>query len=221
MSILTRDNFFKFYNNIKSLTLIELIISSIIVSIIILSIYSIDSYSRNQVINSERRTRVQNELSYVLAHMSKYVQQANGNFNDPAILPTASGFQVRVDLNDPTITHAQTPSDFDDDSWVSYQLNSNTIAASCTTVSGICPADFVSGDLTNRIVAGFVNDCILSDPLPPCAGDGKGFFVAIEDEGSSVNIGLIGRFLPNGNLSITNPEVALKAKVICHSCSSN
>ncbi len=181
-----------------------------------MSFYSIDTVSRNQVINSERRTRVQNELAYVLAHMSKYVQQANGSFNDPAIVVTGSGFQVQVDFN-PT----QTPANPNDDSLVNYQLNSNTITASCTTVSGVCPADFVSGALTNRVVAGFVNNCILTDPLPGCAGAGAGFFVAIEDNGSSVNIGLIGRFLPDQNPNITNPEVALKAKVICHSCSSN
>lgn len=213
----------------KAVTLIELIISVIIVSTVILSFYSIDTFSRNQVIRSERRTKVQNELSYALAHMNRYVQIANGYVSDPSdpndpmrgiqYFPQGNpdGFQVQVDFNG-------TPSDFSDDAWVRYRFkNNNTIEASCS--GGSCPASFINNEnLTsdNRILTGFVKDCILSDPLPGCAGGGEGFFVNIADNGSSVDIGLIGRFRADaGEDKIRNPEVAMKAKLICHSCSTN
>jgi hypothetical protein len=47
----------------------------------VLGFVSIDLFSRHQVLTSERRAQVQNEVSYVLEHMSKNISRAIGNAN--------------------------------------------------------------------------------------------------------------------------------------------
>lgn len=63
----------------KSLTLLELIISIAIMSIIVLGFTSLDLYSRHNVLQADRRARVQNTLSYALDHMTKNIASAIGN----------------------------------------------------------------------------------------------------------------------------------------------
>ncbi len=220
MPILIKEKRGWFYFSIstKSVTLVELIISVTIVSFIILSFYSIDTFSRNQVVNSERRTRVQNDLSYVLDHMGKYVQQANGDnaalSNNAIVLIPGSGFKVRVDLNTPL----KTPSNLNDDVWISYSLTGNTLSVSCNVIgTGSC-ASFTGETLSTKIRNGFVNNDTMPDSLPvnPVAG----FYVKIIN-GSTVYVGLVGHFKPTENMSLSNPQVSMKAKLICNSCSTN
>lgn len=201
----------------KSVTLIELIISVTIVSVIILSIYSIDTFSRNQVINSERRVKVQNELAYTLEHMGKYVQQALGNVTRPAIeyFPNSvnpDGFQIWLDIN-------ETPGVTGDDGWIRYRLiNNNTIRVNCGGPGG-CPTGFINNeDLNTRVLTNnFVSPIPALLPDPPT----DGFYATIGDNGSSVEVVLIGRFRPNESRSLRNPEAAMRTKLICNSCSTN
>jgi len=156
---------------------------------------------------------VQNELSFALGHMGKYVQQAIGNVNAPGIeyFPPGNpnGFRVRVDFK-------QTPWDLTDDSWVRYRLvNPNTIRASCAG----CPAFFINNeDLTTRVLNanGFVSPIPAILPDPPT----DGFYATIVD-GSSVEVVLIGRFRPGENESLSNPQVTMRTRLICNSCSTN
>jgi type II secretory pathway pseudopilin PulG len=205
-------------NTTKSISLIELLVSIVIVTMMVLSFYSLETFSQGQVINSERRAKVQNQLTYVLEHMSKYVQQANGNINDPGIelFPPGNptGFQVRVDFNG-------TPLDPTDDPWVRYRLRqpNNILEVSCNGGLG-CPASF-SEDLTakDKVCSGFVGDSSLPKPFPPA--NPSGFYVWIEDGGCSINIGLVGRYVSAAGASLGNPEVAIKTKLICNNCSAN
>ncbi|MBC8436452.1 MAG: hypothetical protein H8D90_01000 [Candidatus Omnitrophica bacterium] len=66
----------------KSITLIELLITIVLFSIIVLSFSSIDLFSRRQLLNLERQSTLQNELSILIAHMSKNIQKATGTFVD-------------------------------------------------------------------------------------------------------------------------------------------
>lgn len=201
-------------NTAKSITLIELLISIIIVTMMVLSFYGLETFSHGQVINSERRAKVQNQLAYVLEHMSKYVQQAGGNINYPAItlyptLGAKTGFQIQVDLN-PT----QTPSDFSDDALVYYTLSGNTLSTGCTARgTGTC-GTFSSEVLINRIVANFNNGVLPANPS-------DGFYVLIDSLGNLVDIGLVGRYDPSSPVSSTNPQVEMKTRVICNNCSAN
>ena len=207
------------FKKFRGISLFELIISIIIMSLIILGIYNIEAFSTSQVIDSDRRARVQNDLAYVLEHMSKYIQQANGDKSDPAnpkpaIVQTGSGFQVRVDFRDPQI-----PSDLDNGAWVSYSLDSSlhTLSTSCSVYgTGTC-GSFISEILSNKIIGNFVGDTIIPD------GATDGFYVNINPSGNLVDIGLVGRWDP-GSPVITgtrfvNPQVEMKTRIISNSSS--
>ncbi len=201
--------------SIKSITLIELLVSIVILSIMVLIIYGIYTFSHSQVLNADRRTKVQNELTYALEHMSKYVQQANGDTNNPPIKvypnppETQTGFQVRVDFNNP-----QTPSSLADDAWISYYLSGNILTAACSGTG--CP--FVSEALSNRVIANFIDGIMPNSPT-------DGFYVKIDSSGSLVDIGLVGRYKPTEDTSLatrfTNPQVEIKTKIICNNSSTN
>ncbi|MDD5108862.1 MAG: hypothetical protein PHC29_05070 [Candidatus Omnitrophica bacterium] len=207
--------------NTKSITLIELIVSILIVSTMVLCIYSLETFSHGQVINSDRRVKVQNDLAYALEHMSKYLQQANGNRPVFQLFPPGNptGFRVWVDFNNP-----HTPSDYTDDAQIRYSLSGNTLSASCS--GGLC-GSFVDEDLSGRIISGFSNT-IIPDPLPSPPSSGFYFIIDPDSNGMSnvVEIGLIGLYDPSASttpsaLLTTNPQVMMKTRVICSNCSTN
>lgn len=63
----------------RSVTLLELLIAITLLSVIVLAFSSIELFSRHHVLTSERRATLQNEVSYVLEHMSKGISRAIGN----------------------------------------------------------------------------------------------------------------------------------------------
>jgi Tfp pilus assembly protein PilV len=200
-------------NTTKSITLVELLVSILIVTILVLSFYSLETFSHGQVINSERRAKVQNQLAYVLEHMSKYVQRASGNTANKPIVETATGFQVRVDFNDP-----QTPSVLADYT-VGYSLDSATHTLS-TTCSGSANCPFGTETLSNKIIGNFVSNAIM--PNSPT----DGFYVKVDPLGNFVDIGLVGCYNPSqppntAATRLTNPQVEMKTKLICNNSSTH
>lgn len=205
--------------NSSAVTLVELIVSIVIVSIMVLTVYGIYTYSHSQVLNAERRAKVQNELAFALEHMSKYVQQANGDTLNPPIKAypdavTPTGFQVRVDFNS-----TQTPSDLTDDAWVSYSLASatHTLSTACTPeAAGTC-GSFVNETLSDKIIANFESGTMPNSPT-------NGFYVSIDPSGNIVEVGLVGRFKPAEAVTtetrLLNPQVELKAKMLSNSASA-
>ena len=179
----------------KSVTLLELMISLSVISVMVLSFYGIDNLSRNQVLNSDRRAKVQNELSYILEHMSKYVHRSIGNniiASNRAIQAAGSGFQVRVDFNS-----IPTPSNFTDDAWITYSYSGSTLSVACSGTG--CP--FASETLSSRVTV---------------------FTPTIGDSGSSIEVDLEGLYDPaKAEERLTNPHVVMKTKMFCNSCSTN
>lgn len=193
---------------ICGVTLIELIIAIALMGMLILGFYSIDLFSRYHVVSSDKRAKLQNEISYAIEHMSKYVQQANGNLSRNAIQSLPAGFRVYIDLRNP-----QTPSLLTDDGWIDYTLSSNTLTATCFANGGTCPFTPVTENLTDRIIAGVASSTVM--PESPV----NGFYVNITDQGMAVDIGLVGRHNPAVALSQDNPQVSMKTRLI-NSCSS-
>ncbi|MCM8795781.1 MAG: prepilin-type N-terminal cleavage/methylation domain-containing protein [Candidatus Omnitrophica bacterium] len=68
-----------------AVTLIELLIAIALIAVVAIGLSSIDIFSHYHVVSSDRRARLQNEVSYILEHMSKQVTQAIGDINQPAI----------------------------------------------------------------------------------------------------------------------------------------
>jgi len=211
---------FKGLKDNQSTTLVELMICLVIIATIVLSLFSLETFSHSQVISADRRSKVQNTLAYCLEHMSKYVEQAGGNNNIgyPAIAlyPAAgakTGFQVRVDFNNP-----RTPAIPSDDAVVYYSLNSSlhTITTAC---SGTC-GSFISEVLTRKIVGGFNNSVPASISANPTMAT-DGFFVVVDPLGNYVDIGLIGRYDPEEATSTINPQIGMKTRLICNNSSTN
>jgi len=191
---------------ICGLTMVELLISMALVSMIMLGFYSFDSFSRYHVINTDRRAKVQNDLSYAIEYMSKNVQQSIGDFNNPPIksYPAPSnqtGFQVRRDLRNPQI-----PSDLGNCTWVEFSLS-----GSSNITSG-------SETLTSRISGAFANTTMPANPT-------AGFYVRITDpgpdQGMAVDVGLNGLYNTSAASSVDNPKASIKTRLISPSSSAN
>lgn len=63
----------------RSATLIELMIAVALLSIVALSLSSVHLFSRYHLNTSERRAKLQNEVSYILEHMTKEISKGIGN----------------------------------------------------------------------------------------------------------------------------------------------
>ncbi|MFH0917604.1 MAG: prepilin-type N-terminal cleavage/methylation domain-containing protein [Candidatus Omnitrophota bacterium] len=232
--------FFKAYGpkNAKALTLVELLVSIMIVGLLIVGFYGFETFTNTQVIDADKRAKVQNQLAYCLEHMSKYISRANGNVSNPPIklYPSSispTGFQVRFDCGTLADAQAQTPSDLTNDVWIYYTLSGNDLSVGCQTGLGAdcvtslsCRSDAVpeAEVLSTKIISGFYNGVM---PVNP----DKGFYVEIDDQGSPlvdqgnlVKIGLVGRYDPTKPVDsgkLVNPQVEAKTKIICNSSSSS
>jgi len=187
-----------------ALSLIELLVSMILMSLIILGFFSIDLFSRHHVVGSDKRAKVQNEIVRSIEYMSKYVQQSIGDVNNPPIKVYPSvvgqtGFQVRVDLNTP-----QTPGDLTDDTWIVFYLNGNSLK---TVQNGTTEV------LSTRIISTFDTNVMPSNP-------DKGFYVSITDQGTAVDVGLVGRYDPTIAASSDNPQISMKTRLVSPSSSA-
>ena len=185
----------------RGFTLIELLIATVLACMIILGIFSIDLFGRSHIIGSKKRTSVQNQISNAIEFMSKYVLQSTGDLSQPAISITAAGFNTRVDFN-----ATQTPSNLADDSTVSFSLAGNQLTASCVNNGGGTGCPFVSQLLTDKVIAGFSNTVMPDAPT-------SGFYVNIINSGSSLNVGIAGKYKPTEATSIDNPLVSLKTNL--------
>lgn len=224
---------FNAFMNIKAISLIELMISIMVVGIMFLSFFGLETFSYKQILGADRRTKVQNSLDYSLEHMSKYVQQANGNFSRNAIqYYGTTGFSVYVDL----VTAGHTPNDTSDDSEIRYELpiGSNTLTATCIPHDGLSScASVITGTLSDKIISGVAADTLIpdtGDPYnTPYTGPTSGFYIKIGTDiyslGTFVDIGLVGRYYPNvtptDSTRLTNPQVAMKTRLICNNSSTN
>ncbi|MDD5116467.1 MAG: prepilin-type N-terminal cleavage/methylation domain-containing protein [Candidatus Omnitrophica bacterium] len=185
-------------------SLIELIISIVLISLVLLGFFSVELFSRHHVISSDRRTKLQNELSYSIEYMSKYVQQSCGDFNNPPITAypvsgVQTGFRVRVDLNTP-----QTPNDLTDDTWINFYLDSHQLKTS---------QGAVTENLAENIISNF-------DPYIMPASPDKGFYAYITDQGTAIDIGLVARYDPSSAASSDNPQVSMKTRLVSPSASA-
>lgn len=186
----------------------ELLISLMLLSVIIFSFSAVENFSRNAVLNTERRAKVQNDISFILSHMKKNVQRGIGDTTNPPLVSIVDGFKVRVDNNT-----TATPGDYSDDWWLNYTLAANTLSFSCTVVSGASPACPAAENLSTKIVGGAVFAVI---PAVPVSGFNYNFL----DNDTTLEVALVGRYYPAGAASLDNPEVVMKTSVLARSAAS-
>lgn len=187
--------------SLRALTLLELLIAMILLSFFVLSFYLIASFSHYHVSASDRRAKIQNELSLTLEHMNKNVLQGIGNVSQPLPQPPleiiANGFRVRVDRNNPP-----TPQDLTDDTWINYVLSGNTL--SCT--------------LNNEVLSDHIIANVVFGPLP--ANPASGFYINLTDNATAVEIGLVARFRPAAPVSLDNPQLVMKSRLYTRSAAA-
>jgi Tfp pilus assembly protein PilE len=193
----------------RGITLLELLIASILMVIVTLALVSIDTFSRHHMKTSDRRSRLQNEITFVLENMQKYVSRGVGKVNASSynvLQYVANGFRIRVDLRN-------TPSDFTDDLYFDYVLSVSNLTCSCGPVGAgpaACPADCPAGGeiLSSHMVTGYQS--ALTMPNNPTLA---GYYVNITDNGSAVEVGLAARWDPTTPKTAENPQVEMKTKM--------
>jgi len=112
----------------KGISLIELLVSVVLLSIVILTLAGVDFWARSNLVNSDRRTKLQNEAAYVIDHITKIVTGTDvsggaiGNTviagQNPVSIANINGYpgiRIYVDWNKDAVRNAG-------DRWVAYQF---------------------------------------------------------------------------------------------------
>lgn len=82
--------------NHSAVTLLELMISLTILGLLVIGLSSIDTFSHRELKVSDNRSKLQNEISYVLEHMAKNINKAIGDINDVPVALEDSNKRVKV-----------------------------------------------------------------------------------------------------------------------------
>jgi Tfp pilus assembly protein PilE len=190
----------------KSVTLIELIVAMVLVAVIILGINSISLFSNYQLISSDRRAKVQNEISYCLEHITKHVSAAIGNEvlfgNDTVVVASSASnpkLAVFIDAN------ANGLRDVVGDYWINYYFNSGAkefrYCGNCGASSS-CAGCNITEEVLSKKISAFIPS--------------KNF-----TNGNYAEVVISGRWDPSSAVSQDNPEVTMRTTLIFPSISTH
>jgi prepilin-type N-terminal cleavage/methylation domain-containing protein len=220
----------------KSFTLLELIIAIILLGILALGFTSIDLFARRHAVTADQRARLQNEVSLTLEHMAKNIINAVGNRGNPPLQRVAnvcgSGFVVRLDV--PVRVGPNTlltPSDYQDDLLVYYLLSGNNLISvvryppNPLVCSGAYPDPIIPNvthtyekTLSTHIVGRTFTGIM---PAQPADNVNRGFYINLQDNNTTIEVGLIGRWIPTINADQDNPQVIMKSRFHTRGAASN
>jgi len=130
--------------NRNGVSLLELLIAVALISVIILAVTSIDMFGRRQALDSDRRAKLQNEITFILEDMTKKISKAAGNElaqgKDSVIQHIYRSSAIPGGSCFPTLFlnfHADTNNDAIADIWQGYNFNCAThILRFCANCSG-------------------------------------------------------------------------------------
>jgi hypothetical protein len=83
----------------KSVTLLELLIAISLLGLLVIGISSIETFSRHQLTATNIRSKLQNEVSFLLEHMAKNINVAIGDVVNYPVSEISDGIKIRVDSN--------------------------------------------------------------------------------------------------------------------------
>lgn len=200
----------------QAVTLIELLIAIALLSVITIGFSSINLFSQHHTISASRRADLQNDVSFAIAHMGKYVQQGVGDLTNPPLEQRATdGFRVRVDLK-PT----PTPGILDDDLWFNYYLDADDtdcpscLKFSCTQISATDSPACPSGEILSKKILAGVEYIAMPVNLS------SGFYINLTDNNTIVEVGLVARYNKGLSQSADNPQVEMKNRLYTYSSSN-
>lgn len=199
----------------RGLTLLELMIALVLLSLVVTVFYQLQIFTHQNVLIADRRSQVQNEVSFILEHMSQNIKNAIGNTalvgpsNQVVNVDTTSGAErlsVYIDASgdgarqDPTNNPA-----VDRDHWISYRrpADSNEIefCGRCQTDSS-CGSCMDTREVLGRRVTEF-------DPVYTV---GNNF----------VDVTITARFDPSTPAGVSdNPQVSMQAGIAMLGVSTN
>ena len=113
------------YRN-KSITLMELLIALVLMGLVVLGINSITLFSRYQLISSERRVKLQNDISFCLDHITKRGLNTIGNesiFGNNSAVLIVPNVSLALYIDSPSSSIGIRDAN---DYWVKYTFNSST-----------------------------------------------------------------------------------------------
>jgi len=181
----------------KSVTLLELLIVIVIFGLIIVGITSINVFSRHNVVSSDRRTRLQNEVSLCFEHITKQGLRTIGNetiygANSAVSIVANTSLSFLVDSN---------PNGRKDssDTWVSYTFSRPNLVycANCgSNPTCVCSA-------ANREV---LSEKIVTFNPTKVAGF---------TQGNHIELLIAARWDPSSSATISpqNPEINMQATI--------
>ncbi|MFH0827311.1 MAG: hypothetical protein V1923_05465 [Candidatus Omnitrophota bacterium] len=190
-------------------TLIELTIAVVLISFIVLGIANIDTFYHFQVLDADRRIKIQFENSIALEHMTYQVGRGIGDaanaVNKPVELllpsgPNYRGVRVWVDLN-----QNGKRDDYPEDREIGY-LFQNTSKAIEYYNPCRGPSCNWAGSLLNDTIAGQIAECTFSWS---------------EGTGNFVDVSITSRFNASMAPSVDNPEMNMSARIQMPSVSTH
>ena len=128
----------------EGLTILELLVVAVLLSLISLGFFNLHIYSQDQVFQSDRRAKVQNEISFVLEHMTKQIKGTNlrgGAIGDtinnaPLTLVAGGGGinQIRILIDFNNNGRLDPPGAGNTDKLIAYRFNNNNIVRFAKTI---------------------------------------------------------------------------------------
>jgi Tfp pilus assembly protein PilV len=187
----------------KSVTLVELIIAIVLVSVIILGINSVNIFSRYHLISSDHRAKLQNDVSFVLEHMTKEVSKAIGNeaitfsgFGSGSVISITDNTSLTIFIDATQDGIRNTANDY----WIKYNLDTADDKHELTYCAK-CP---------DKACA-----CSTTDGLEILSKKITGFSPSVDfTKGNYVTVDITGRWDPsNDKVSQDNPEISMRATI--------
>jgi Tfp pilus assembly protein PilV len=143
-----------FYLVRKGITLIELLLAIVLLMVIVLGAGTFSLGSRRFLQSSERKTKVLNDLTFILERISKSVLIATGDINNQGITCYTTNLRLRVAINQTTGNPDTTPADYSDDRWVEFRVNPSAVNTLqyCSNSAAFNSCNSSYQDLTTNLV---------------------------------------------------------------------
>jgi len=199
----------------RSVTLLELLIAIVLFATIAVGFYSIDLFSRNQLISSQRHAEIQNEVSFVLAHITKEVTHAIGStvlagqypFNVLPIGGDSDVLRVYVDLAADGVSAGDGKWGTGGDRWRAYRLRGASAPADERYQLWYYP-NYIDPSSAYEVLAKHIN------------------FFGATIQYNFISVGVAGCYDPTGGIggcgtTVQNPEVGMTGRVHMPSVSLN
>ena len=184
---------------LKSFSLIELLVAISLLGLILLTAGSFDFISRRFFQSSQRASEVLNEASFITEHMSKNIMQAKGYIGDKGYAVSSNSLSLRVNW---ALLNSSSSGGSNSDSWVKYQLDSNTntlyFCSGLSSFAFACDSSVAGAEILSQKVTS----------------------LAFTDENGSIGIDITLRYDPSSDVDPKdNPEVSLStsAALLQHS----